>query len=61
MVLPDTTPELVQVIRAIVPVVTGTSNVGAPLAMDFSMGDGLPACHNKNYVHSWLQDTVEAY
>jgi hypothetical protein len=44
-----------------VPVVTGTSNLGAHFAMDFSMVDGPPASHNENYVHSWLQDTVEAY
>jgi hypothetical protein len=25
------------------------------------MPDGPPASHNKNYVHSWLQDTVEAH
>jgi hypothetical protein len=39
MVPPDTTHELAKVIRAKVPVVTGPSNVGAPLAMDFSMAD----------------------
>jgi hypothetical protein len=61
MVPPDTTPELVEVIRAIAPVVTGTSNLGAPLAMDFSMADGPPASHNENYVHSWLKNTVEAH
>jgi hypothetical protein len=54
-------PELVDVIRAMVPVVTGTSNLGAPLATDFSMADGLPSSHNENYVHSRLQDTVEAH
>jgi hypothetical protein len=48
-------------IRAMVPVVTGTSKLGAPLAMDFSMVDGPPTCHNENYVQSWLQDTVEAH
>jgi hypothetical protein len=56
----DTAPELVEVIRAKVPVVTVTSTLGAPLAMDFSMADGPPASHNENYVHSLLQDTVEA-
>jgi hypothetical protein len=61
MVPPDTAPELVEVIRAMVPVVTGTSNLGAPLAMDFSMANGPPASHNENYVHSGLQDTVEAH
>jgi hypothetical protein len=61
MVPPDTAPELVEVIRAIVPVVMGTSTLGAPLAMDFSMADGPRASHNENYVHSWLQDTVEAH
>jgi hypothetical protein len=61
MVPPDTTSKLVEVIRATVPVVTGTSNLGAPLAMDFSMADGPPASHNENYVHSWLQDSVEAH
>jgi hypothetical protein len=35
--VPDTAPELVEVIRAMVPVCTGTSNLGAVLAMDFSM------------------------
>jgi hypothetical protein len=44
-----------------VPVFTGISNLGAPLAMDFSRADGPPASHNENYVHSWLQDTVEAH
>jgi hypothetical protein len=61
MVPPDTVPEVVQVIRAKVPVVTGTSTLGAPLAMDFSMANGPPASHNKNYVHSWLHNTVEAH
>jgi hypothetical protein len=61
MVPPDTAPELVEVIRAMVSVVTCTSNLGAPLAMDFSMADGPPSSHNENYVHSWLQDTVEAH
>jgi hypothetical protein len=51
----DTAPEVVEVIRAKVPVLTGTSTLGAPLAMD------PPASHNDNYVHSWLQDTVEAH
>jgi hypothetical protein len=60
MVSPDTAPELVEVIRAMVPVVTGTSNLGALLGMDFSMADGPPASHNDSYVYSWLQDTVEA-
>jgi hypothetical protein len=46
--------------RAMVPVVTGTSYLRAPLTMDFSMAYGPPASHNENYVHSWLQDTVEA-
>jgi hypothetical protein len=55
MVLLDTSPELVEVIRAaMVSVVTGTSNRGAPLAMDFSMADDPPASHNENHVHSWL-------
>jgi hypothetical protein len=61
MVPPDTAPELVEVIRAMVPVVTGTSNLGTPLAMDFSMAYGPPASHNGNHVHFWLQDTVEAH
>jgi cytochrome oxidase Cu insertion factor (SCO1/SenC/PrrC family) len=61
MVPPDTTPQLVEVIRAMVPVVTGTSNLGAPLAMDFSIAHCPPVCHNENYIHSWLQDTVEAH
>jgi hypothetical protein len=45
---PGYNPKLVEVIRAIVPVVTGTSNLGAALAMDFSMADGPPASHNEN-------------
>jgi hypothetical protein len=53
--------EFVEVIRAKVSVVTGTSNTGAPSAMDFSTADGPLASHNENYVHSWLQDTVEAH
>jgi hypothetical protein len=56
----DTTLELLEVIRAMVPIVTGISNLGAPLAMDFSMADDPPASHNENYENSWLQDTVEA-
>jgi hypothetical protein len=60
MVPPDTAPELFEVIRAMVPVVTCTSNLGAPLAMDFSMADGPRASRNENHVHSWLEDTVEA-
>jgi hypothetical protein len=61
MVPPDTAPKLVEVIWAMVPVVTGTSNLGAPSAIGFSMGDGPPASHKENLVHSWLQDTVEAH
>jgi hypothetical protein len=61
MVPPDTTHELVEVIRAMVPVVTGTSSLGSPLAIDFSMADGPPVFHNENYSNSWLQDTVEAH
>jgi hypothetical protein len=29
--------------------------------MDLSMAYDPPASHNENYVHSWLQDTVEAH
>jgi hypothetical protein len=29
--------------------------------MDFSMAYGPPASHNEIYVHSWLQNTVEAH
>jgi hypothetical protein len=61
MVPPDTAPELVEVIRAKVPVVTGTSNLGAPSAMDLSMANGPLASPNEKYVHSWLQDTVESH
>jgi hypothetical protein len=62
MVPPDTTHEVVEVIRAMVPVITGTSNLGTPLALAFSMADGPPASHNENYaVHSWLRDTLEAH
>jgi hypothetical protein len=61
MVPPDTAPKLVQMIRATIPVVAGTSNLEAPLAMDFSMAYGPPASHNENYAHSWLQDTVEDF
>jgi hypothetical protein len=61
MVPPDTAHELVEVIRAMVPVVTGTSNLGAPLAIEFPMADGPPASHNENYIHSWMQGTVEAH
>jgi hypothetical protein len=52
MVPPDTAPELVEVIRAMAPIATGTTNLGAPLAMDFSMANGPPASHNENYEHS---------
>jgi hypothetical protein len=62
MVTPDTTtPKLFEVIRAMVPVVPGTSNLGAPLAMDFSMADGPPGSHNENYINPWMQDTVEGH
>jgi hypothetical protein len=61
MVHPDTAPELVEVIRAMVPVVMGTSSLGSPLAMDLSMADGALASPNENYVPSWLQFTVEAH
>jgi hypothetical protein len=61
MVPLDTEHELVEMIRAEVPVVTGTSTLGASLAMDLSLTDGPPGSHNENYVHSWLQDTVEAH
>jgi hypothetical protein len=61
MVPTDTAAKLAEVIRAMVPVVTGTNNLGAPLVMDFSMAYGPPAAHNENYVHSWLQDTMEAH
>jgi hypothetical protein len=53
MVRLDTALELVEAIRAKVPVVTGTSTIGAPSAMDFSMADGPQASHYENYVHSW--------
>jgi hypothetical protein len=39
----------------------GISTLGAPLTTDSSMTDGPPAYINENYVHSWLQDTVEAH
>jgi hypothetical protein len=61
MVPPYTALELVEVIRVKVPVVAGTNNLTCPLAMDFSMTDGPPASHDKNYVNSWLQDTVKAH
>jgi hypothetical protein len=61
MIPPETALELVEVIRAKVPVVAGTNNLGALLAMDLSMAYGPPASHNDNYVHSWLQDTMEAH
>jgi hypothetical protein len=57
---PDTAPKLVEGIRAKIPVVSGTSSLGAPVAMDFSMADGPLAYRNENYHHSWLQETVEA-
>jgi hypothetical protein len=59
MVPPDTAPDLVEVIRAMVPAVTVSSTLEAPLAMDFSMTDGPSTSHNENYVHSWLLDAVE--
>jgi hypothetical protein len=62
MVPLDMASRLAEVIRAKVPVViTGTSTLGALLAMDFSMTDAPPTSLNENYVHSWLQDTVEAH
>jgi hypothetical protein len=59
MVPPDTAPELLEVIRAKIPVVTGTSNLGTPLATDFSMSYGPPPSHSEGYVYSKLQDSVE--
>jgi hypothetical protein len=38
-----------------VPVGTGTSNLGVPLAMDFLMAYGPPASHDESYIHSWMQ------
>jgi hypothetical protein len=61
IVPPDTAHEPVEVIRTMVPVATGTSNLRVPLAMDFSMANGPPTSQNENYAHSWLQDTVEAH
>jgi hypothetical protein len=52
MVLLDAGLNLVEVIRAKFPIVSGTSILGAPLAMDFSMTDAPPASHNETYVHS---------
>jgi hypothetical protein len=57
MVPHDTAHEVVEVIQAMVPVrcrhvATGTSTLGAPLAMDFSMTYGPPASHNENYMFS---------
>jgi hypothetical protein len=48
------------VIRGIVPVVTGTSTLGAHLAMVFSMTDDPPASDNDIYVHSCLLNNGEA-
>jgi hypothetical protein len=60
MVPLGTTPTLVDGIREMVPIVTGTRTLGAPLVMYLSMSDEPPASHNINYVHSWLQDSVAA-
>jgi L-fucose mutarotase/ribose pyranase (RbsD/FucU family) len=57
MVPQNTVPELDEVIRAKVPVATGTNTLGALYAMDFL----ITASHKDNYIHSWLQDTVEAH
>jgi hypothetical protein len=57
MVTLVTEPTLVDGIRELVPVVSGTRTLGAALAMDFSMADGPPASHSINYAHSWLQDS----
>jgi hypothetical protein len=61
MVPPDTAPKLVEVRRAKVPLVAGTSTLGAPSTMDLPMTDAPSASHNEKFVHSWLQDTVEAH
>jgi hypothetical protein len=61
MVPPFTAHKLVEMTRAMVPVVTGTSTLGASWAMEFSMTEGPPASHNENYAHSWLHETVEAH
>jgi hypothetical protein len=62
MIHADISLELVEMTRAKIPVVSGSSNLlGGPLTMDFSMANGPPASHNENYVHSWLQETVEAH
>jgi hypothetical protein len=59
VVLPNNAPALADAIRReIVPIVTGTRTLGAPLAMDFPMSDEPPASHNINYVYSWLYDSV---
>jgi hypothetical protein len=58
MVLLDTALELVEVIRAMVPVLKGTSTLGVPLTMDFYMTNGPPASHKDNCLHSWLQNSV---
>jgi hypothetical protein len=61
MVPSDTAPRLVEAIRTIVPIVTGTSTLEAPLTMDFSMTDAPPGSHNGNYIYFWLHNTVEAH
>jgi hypothetical protein len=38
-----------------------SSNIGAPFGDGPLDGNGPPASHNENYVHSWMQDTVEAH
>jgi hypothetical protein len=55
-----TVPILVDEIREVVSVVTGTRPLGAPFAMDFSMSDGPLTPHNINYVLYLLQDSVAA-
>jgi hypothetical protein len=53
-------PTLVNEIRGLVSVVTGTRTLGASPQWTFSMLDRPLASHNINYDHSWLLDSVVA-
>jgi hypothetical protein len=61
MVPLDTHVVMVETIRVLMPVVSGTRTLGALLAIDLSMTYGPHVLHNMNNVNSWLEDIVSAH
>jgi hypothetical protein len=61
MVPLDTHVAVVETIRGLMSVVSGTRTLGALLAMDLSMTYGPHVLHNVNHVYSWLEDIVSAH